>query len=52
MAKHPSLTQKRQGTVSINCALNYTCTMAGNHLHELTEELSNAGIMKNFKKSS
>ena len=52
MAKHPSLTQKRQGTVSMNRALNCTRAMAENHLNELAEELSNAGIRKNCKKSS
>ena len=46
-AKHPSLTTKRQGHVSVNRALSCTREMACEHLDDLAEELIAAGIMTN-----
>ena len=47
LAKYPSLTQKRQGTVSMNRALNCTREMAEEHLDEFAFELIETGIMMN-----
>ena len=52
MPKHLSLTQTRQGRVSMNRALNCTRTMSESHLNELAEELKITGVMKNSKKFS
>ncbi|XP_065640013.1 uncharacterized protein LOC136072675 [Hydra vulgaris] len=48
-AKHSSLTIKRQGSVSINRALNCSREMACNHLDSLAKELVDVGIMINEK---
>ena len=50
-AKHPSLTSKRQGHVSVNRALSCTREMACDHLDELAEELIDAGIMTNAEQA-
>ena len=44
------LTKKRQGTVSMNRALNCTKEMAISHIDELAEELIEAGIFTNAVK--
>ena len=49
-SKHKSLTQKRQGNISINRALNCTKKMACDHLNDLAEELQVCGIFTNDKK--
>ena len=41
------LTKKRQGTVSMNRALNCTKEMAVSHLDDLAQELLDAGILTN-----
>ena len=44
---NPCLVRKRQGTVSVNRALNCTRTMAEIHLDDLASDLIDAGIFGN-----
>ena len=48
-AKNNDLRMKRQGTVSMNRAMNCTRDMASSHLHTLAKELIDAGIFTNTK---
>ena len=50
-AKHPSISRKRQGTVSINRALNCSREMAVNHIDNLALELIRLGIFTNASKT-
>ena len=49
-SKHKSITQKKQGNVSLNHALNCTREMAFQHLDELADELIRNGIFTDAKK--
>ena len=46
-ANHPDVKRKRQGTLSMNQALNCTGQMAIKHLDDLAEELVRLGIFTN-----
>ena len=48
-AKHDDLRMKRQGTVTMNRAMNCTRDMASSHLDALAKELIDAGIFTNTK---
>ena len=47
--KHPDITRKRQGTVSMNRALNCSREMARGHIDDLANELIRLGIFTNAK---
>ena len=48
-AKHDDLRMKRQGTVTMNRAMNCTRDMTSSHLDALVKELIDAGIFTNTK---